>query len=179
MFTSAWRGLFALIVMLMLAPAPVWAAGGSSTTSDTEATTAATGDPWTAKWGDLGTAYADATKLAEEGKYEEALTALAALNKPEDPRVLNWQGYATRKLGKPQDALAFYDKALTIAPEYTPAREYRGEAYVELKQLDKAKAELAEIEKLCGNTTCSEYVDLAAAIKKAEGGGGWFDWLFN
>jgi tetratricopeptide (TPR) repeat protein len=115
----------------------------------------------------------------ESGKYEDGLKALDALAKPDDPRVLNWKGYATRKMGKPEEALAFYDKAIAAAPEFTPAYEYRGEAHVMLKDMDKANADLAMIEKLCGNKTCEEYVELAAAIEKGGNGGGFWDWLFN
>lgn len=170
------------VLLLTLAAAPAVAAGSSSsTTTETTAATPASPastDPLAVKFGSLGADYDSAKALADGGKFAEAITALQALDKPGDPRVLNMLGYSTRKSGKPQDALVFYDKALLLAPEFTGAREYRGEAYVELKQFDKAKVELGEIEKLCGNKTCEEYADLAAAIKKADGGSGWFDWLF-
>lgn len=161
--TMPHRSLTALALLALLAATPALAAGSSSDT----ASAPAAADPWTARWGDLGAAYQAAVEQAKAGQYAEAIAALTALGKMEDPRVLNWLGFATRKMGKPQEALAFYDKALTIAPDFTPAREYRGEAYIQLKDLDKARAELAEIEKLCGNQTCEEYTDLAEDLAKA------------
>ena len=48
-------------------------------------------------------------------------------------------GFALRKLGKYEDSLAAYDKALEIEPRYGPAIEYRAEAYLGLNRLDEAK----------------------------------------
>jgi tetratricopeptide (TPR) repeat protein len=124
-------------------------------------------DDWAKKFGDLGPAYIDAVKLAKADKYDEAIKAFNALNKPDDPRVNNWIGFSLRKTGKVQDAMAYYDKALKAAPDFTPAHEYLGEAYIQLKDAAKAKEQLAAIEKLCGNKTCEEYKDLSASITKA------------
>lgn len=77
----------------------------------------------------------------------------------------NLVGYASRKLGKYDDALAAYQHCLRIKPDYAPAREYLGEAYVELKQLDKAKEQLAALEQL--NAT-EDAATLRAAIEAAE-----------
>lgn len=143
-----------------------------SVTQPTTAAAPATTDRWTKKWGKLGKGYAAAKALVEAGKYAEAIKALKALNKPKDPRVLNYLGYSNRKLGKIDKALEYYYLAINIAPDYTRAREYLGEAFVQVNDLDKAKAELAVIEKLCGNQDCEEYKDLAESIQKAEGGAG-------
>ena len=151
----------------------------SPTTTTTAATPAAATDPLTARFGDLGPAYESARKLAEDGKYAEAIAALNALGKAEDPRVLNWLGYSTRKMGKAAEALVFYDKALSLAPDFVGAHEYRGEAYVMLGETDKAKAALAEIAKLCGNTTCPEHVALAKAIEGGAKSTSWWNWMFN
>jgi len=48
-------------------------------------------------------------------------------------------GFALRKLGDYDKSLAAYDKALELRPDYTPAIEYRGEAYLKLGRLDDAK----------------------------------------
>ena len=152
------------VIALGLASGTAQAAGSETTTTTTEAAPA---DPWAAKWGDLGEGYTAAKALIDQEKYAEGIAAMEALNKPEDPRVLNWLGFSHRKLGETDKAIELYTKALTIAPEFTPAREYLGEAYIQAKDLDKAKAELAEIEKLCGNQDCEEYKDLAEALKAA------------
>ncbi len=152
------------VIAIGIASGPALAAG---TSSDTSSEAAATPDPLVAKWGDLGPDYLAAEALVKAEKYVEAIAALEALNKPEDPRVLNYLGYSHRKAGETDKAIELYTKALTIAPDFVQAREYLGEAYVQAKDLDKAKGELAEIEKLCGNQDCEEYKDLAEAIAAA------------
>lgn len=47
-------------------------------------------------------------------------------------------GFALRSLGRYDEALAAYGEALQLEPGYAPAIEYRGEAYLELGQLDAA-----------------------------------------
>lgn len=153
----------ALALGLALLPAAAHAAG-----EETTAETPAVVDPWTAKWGDLGPDYAAARALVEAGDYEKAIAALGALGKMEDPRVLNWLGFSSRKLGRTDEAVDFYQKALTIAPEFTPAHEYLGEAWLQEKDIAKAKEELKAIETLCGGTSCEEYEDLAKSIAAAE-----------
>jgi tetratricopeptide (TPR) repeat protein len=49
-------------------------------------------------------------------------------------------GYVLRRLGDFEGSLAAYAKALEIKPGYTPAIEYRGEAYLGLGRIDDAKA---------------------------------------
>jgi tetratricopeptide (TPR) repeat protein len=60
----------------------------------------------------------------------------------------NLVGYASRKLGMYDDAVAAYVKCLGIQYDYAPAREYLGEAYVEMGKLDKAREQLAALERL-------------------------------
>ena len=122
-------------------------------------------DKWSAKWGAPDAPYKAARKLVEDGQYADAIKALTALDRAKDPRVLNYLGFAHRKLGQLKPAFDYYEKALAIAPDFTLAREYLGEAYLQAGQPDKAKAELEKIEKLCG-TDCEAYKDLEAAIAK-------------
>jgi tetratricopeptide (TPR) repeat protein len=51
----------------------------------------------------------------------------------------NYLGYAHRKLGHHDVALAAYDRALTLKPGYPEAIEYRGHAYLALNRLSEAK----------------------------------------
>ena len=101
--------------------------------------------------------------LAQEGRYQEALATLDLLQNPETAEALNYRGYATRKLGRVDEGIAFYERAVALDPDYTLVREYLGEAYLIKGRPDLAKAQLAEIEKQCG-TTCEAYGDLAEAI---------------
>jgi len=48
-------------------------------------------------------------------------------------------GYCLRKLGNYEGSLDSYDKALSIEPRYSPAIEYRAEAYLALNRLEEAK----------------------------------------
>lgn len=104
--------------------------------------------------------------LARTGKYQEALGYLALADHA-DARVVTYIGYATRKLGDVDAALPFYQQALDINPNYSVARAYMGEAFLQKNEPEKAKAELAEIATRCG-ATCAEYLDLAQHIADFE-----------
>ena len=84
----------------------------------------------------------------------------------DDPRILNYKGYSTRKLGDVEGGLVFYQAALRIDPNYNLAREYMGEAYLQLGQIDKAREQLSEIGSRCG-TDCREYAMLKKEIDRA------------
>jgi len=71
-------------------------------------------------------------------RHEGSIKKFAAATE-KDPRLFQaWGnlGYAYRKTGKYAEALQAYDRALEIQPGYTPAIEYRGEAYLGLNRLD-------------------------------------------
>jgi tetratricopeptide (TPR) repeat protein len=116
------------------------------------------------KWGPLGPVYDLAVRALEKGQYEDAIKLLKALKRDDHPHVLNSLGYAYRKSGQAQDALPYYEKALSIAPDFTQAREYLGEAWLQLGEPVKAWEQLAEIEKYCGGTECDDYQMLKQAI---------------
>jgi tetratricopeptide (TPR) repeat protein len=101
--------------------------------------------------------------LAKNGQYEKALGYLALADRT-DARVLTYIGYATRKLGRFDEALPLYRQALTVNPDYVVARAYMGEAFLTRGEPDKARAELAEIARRCGSS-CPAYVDLDGHIK--------------
>ena len=73
--------------------------------------------------------------------YEAALkdfqTAAAAA--PDNYRAHNGAGYSLRKLGKYEQALASYERALAIVPASTEAIEYRAEAYLALNRVSDAQ----------------------------------------
>jgi len=101
--------------------------------------------------------------LAQTGRYGEAIEALSLVENKDDPRVLNYLGYAHRKLGRFEVGLGYYRQALAADPDYVKAREYLGEAYLVLSKPDLAREQLAEIGTRCG-TDCEEYALLAEAI---------------
>lgn len=102
--------------------------------------------------------------LAKAGEYERAIVALRLAPDQEDPRVLNYLGYSHRKLGRMDEALGYYRAAVAQNPDFSLVREYLGEAYVQLGQLEAARGQLSEIERICGGRACGEYRDLARLI---------------
>jgi len=100
--------------------------------------------------------------LAKTGRFDEALQFLNSTRR-KDERVLTYIGFATRKSGHVKDALTFYQKALVLNPDFVIARSYLGEAHLTMGKLEKARAELREIAKRCGNS-CVEYKLLEDAI---------------
>jgi len=101
--------------------------------------------------------------LALYGYYEGALEALMAVRNQNDATVLTYIGYATRKLGKVEEGIDWYHKALAVDPDNVHTREYLGEGYVAAGRVDLAQQELAKLEALCGKS-CEQYEALSAAI---------------
>ncbi|PKE29924.1 hypothetical protein CWS43_14360 [Rahnella sp. AA] len=101
--------------------------------------------------------------LAKTGRYQEALTVLDTLKDLNTKEAWNYRGYATRKLGRTDEGISYYQKSIAIDANYAKVREYLGEAYMIKGRPDLAKAQLATIKGLCG-TGCEEYRDLSAAI---------------
>lgn len=100
--------------------------------------------------------------LAKSGAYKKALTYLKTADQS-DPRVVTYIGFALRKLGKVEQALPYYAKALALDPNYNVARAYLGEAHLTRGDLGEAKRELSEIARRCGQH-CAEHIDLAKHI---------------
>lgn len=111
--------------------------------------------------------YWAASVLAVNEDYQGALDVLGAAHNADDPRILSLTGYATRKLGRVEEGLAFYHKALALDPNLAETREYLGEGYLQLGKLAEARRELEEIARRCG-TGCESYVALDKAIGEAQ-----------
>ena len=62
--------------------------------------------------------------------------------------ALNLVGYCARNLKQYDKSLAAYTRCLSLKEDYAPAREYLGELYVEMGDLDKAREQLAWLERL-------------------------------
>ena len=115
---------------------------------------------------DYATGLVAARGLINTGDYLAAIETLKPVIAEDDSNAdaLNLMGFALRKSGDTDRALGFYLKALGIDPDHRGANEYLGELYVETGKIDLARDRLAELERICGNTTCEEYADLAKAI---------------
>lgn len=101
--------------------------------------------------------------LAKKGEYQAALNLLDSLKDGNTAEAWNYRGYATRKLGRTDEGIGYYQRSLAIEPQYVKAREYLGEAWMVKGRPDLAKAQLKAIAGICGET-CEEYRDLQAAI---------------
>jgi predicted Zn-dependent protease len=108
---------------------------------------------------------------AKNGEYHAALATLRSARNPHDPRVQTMIGFSLRKLGRVDEALAYYFKALATRPDATTTRQYLGEAYLQIGDPARARDQLAEIAKRCG-TTCEDYSALAQEIAEYEHGRG-------
>lgn len=94
----------------------------------------------------------------------EALFRLADTHQHAD--VYNLLGFSLRKTGDHAQALTYYKKALDFDPDHKGAHEYLGELYVETRQPEKAKAQLAILVRLCPSG-CEEREDLEQAMRDA------------
>ena len=87
----------------------------------------------------------DLTAVREKIKAKDFAGALKDLNKISDTvqhaDVYNLIGFTSRKTGDYKNAATFYSKALDFDANHKGALEYQGEMYVELGQVDKAKAD--------------------------------------
>jgi tetratricopeptide (TPR) repeat protein len=105
-------------------------------------------------------------------KYDVALAELKSmLANPNNqhPDVYSLMGFSLRKTGDRAQAMTYYRKALDADPTHRGALEYQGELYVELGQIDKAKENLAKLNRLC-LFGCEEQRDLKEAIAHASTG---------
>ena len=108
-----------------------------------------------------------AKTLIDKKDWVSAITSLEKFVKanPNNADGFNLLGYSLRNNKRYPEAIFNYKEALRIDPNHRGAHEYLGQAYVQTKQLDKAKELLASLEKICG-TQCEEYIDLKKAIAK-------------
>jgi len=105
--------------------------------------------------------------LARFDRSEEADSLLGFVADQSKPRFLNVRGYVSRKLGRVEESIDYYLKAIELEPDYVNARSYLGEAYLMQGNVELARTQLAEIEKICGNT-CEPYFALLQAIREAQ-----------
>ncbi|HKQ56760.1 MAG TPA: tetratricopeptide repeat protein [Candidatus Eisenbacteria bacterium] len=89
------------------------------------------------------------TKNAEK-KFKRALerSEQAVLLDPRYHEAWNLVGYTARKTGDYDKAFKAYDKCLAIKPDFAPAREYLGEAWLDKGDAKKAREQLVWLERL-------------------------------
>jgi tetratricopeptide (TPR) repeat protein len=97
-------------------------------------------------------------------KHESSIKKFVSATRKDPKLVQAWGslGYAYRKVGNYKDSLEAYAKALELQPGYTPAIEYRAEAYLGLGRLDDVKAAYMTL----FNADRPRADELASAIEK-------------
>ena len=83
---------------------------------------------------------------------------------PQNADIQNYLGFVSRKMDKLGKSDAYYKKALQIDPMHKGALEYQGELFLQYKNVEKAKANLKLLERICG-VNCEEYKELKKAIE--------------
>ena len=111
-----------------------------------------------------------AGKLEKKDKADKAKKIYSqAFNKLEkayssdknNPDILNYMGYTSRKVGNFKEAENYYLKGLNLDPKHNGINEYLGELYVQTNRIDKANERLAVLK----NCNCDEYNELELIIK--------------
>ena len=89
--------------------------------------------------------------------YSQAFKKLekAYSSDKQNPDILNYMGYTSRKTGNFEQAEKFYLTGLSIKPDHNGINEYLGELYVATNRIDLARERL-EILKSCN---CEEYTE--------------------
>ena len=100
----------------------------------------------------------------DKSDYVGGIAVLRAMGYDDNVDVATLIGYASRKLGRYDDAKYWYDKALAADPNHALTWSYYGMWQAEQGNLLKAKDDLEKVHMICGNTECHEYVALKEVI---------------
>ena len=101
--------------------------------------------------------------IYDKADYEGAIPALRALGYDDHPDVATLIGYASRKLGRYDDAKIWYERALAADPNHAVTWSYYGMWQAEQGNVLKAKDDLEKVRLICG-TDCRAYKMLKDAI---------------
>ena len=98
-----------------------------------------------------------------EKRYKKAFKLLLVSNKkkPNDPDILNYLGFTSRKLGEFEKGENYYLEGLAIEPNHVGINEYLGELYVVTNRIELAKERLNVLTKC----NCEEYEELKEIIE--------------
>lgn len=115
----------------------------------------------------------EAIKSKDWRKSLAELTA-AARTEPRNADVQNLLGYTYRVQTQPNLAKSFehYNRALQLDPNHQATHNYIGMAYLMDKKPQEAQKHLEQVQRICGNTTCSDYTSLAQALEAFKKDGG-------
>jgi len=105
-----------------------------------------------------------AREFAYAGQYDNAITVLKLARNQDDPRILNYLGYANRKAGRMELGMSYYRKALQRDENYILARSYMGQALLEQGDVQGARVQLVEIRDRGGENSWA-YRSLLQSLK--------------
>ena len=156
------KKILKILIIAFLTTSPVYSAGSSNDVgSKVKANTPFSSATMRIK---------KAKKLEKKGKiekskklYNEALKYLYKANKenPADPDILNYLGFANRKVDNFKDAEIYYLMGLEIEPKHVGINEYLGELYVITKRHNLAVERL----EVLSDCNCKEYQELKDVIE--------------
>jgi len=156
------KKFISIIIIAILTTSPVYSAGSSNDVgSKVKANT---------PFGSATIRIKKAKKLEKKGKiekskklYSEALKYLYKANKenPANPDILNYLGFANRKVDNFKDAEIYYLMGLEIDPKHVGINEYLGELYVITKRHNLAIERL----EVLSDCNCKEYQELKDVIE--------------
>ena len=101
--------------------------------------------------------------IYDKSDYEGGIAALRALGYDDNADVATLIGYASRKLGRYDDARFWYERALATDPNHAVTWSYYGMWQAEQGNVLKAKDDLEKVRLICG-TDCKAYKMLKDAI---------------
>ena len=101
--------------------------------------------------------------IYDKGDYAGGIAALRALGYDDNADVATLLGYASRKLGRYDDAKVWYERALAADPDHAVTWSYYGMWQAEQGNVLKAKEDLEKVRLICG-TDCKAYNMLKDAI---------------
>lgn len=101
--------------------------------------------------------------IYDRDDYQAGIVALRGLDHDDNADVATLLGYASRKLGRYDDAKYWYDKALAADPKHALTWSYYGMWHAEQGNVLKAKDDLEQVRLICG-TECKEYIALKEVI---------------
>jgi tetratricopeptide (TPR) repeat protein len=109
--------------------------------------------------------YLNARALILGGQYQAGIAAMHALGHDDNPEVANYIGFASRKLGRYDDAKHWYEKALEADPNHARTWSYYGMWHAEQGNRLMAQDFLEKVRLICGNTACEDYTKLEGVIE--------------
>jgi tetratricopeptide (TPR) repeat protein len=105
--------------------------------------------------------------IYDKNDFEGGITALRALDHDNNADVATLLGYASRKLGRYDDAKVWYEHALAADPNHAVTWSYYGMWQAEQGNMLKAKDDLEKVRLICG-TDCKPYKMLKDVIEGTE-----------